>query len=115
MYSNAWRAVKYSPRETVTKRADFAWEWLDSIKLWWAHVTVMPEASKIDVFNKGIWKGLKGKILRGGHKDPNSIVGERLLWKKAQKNPRKKNTSDVINKIIPHCIPIVTIYEWRPW
>ena len=61
------------------------WEWLFSIKLWWAQVTVIPEASKIAVFNKGIWNGLNEIIPAGGHDAPNSIAGERLLWKKAQK------------------------------
>ena len=32
------------------------------------------------VFNRGICKGLNGKITVGGHKDPISTVGERLLW-----------------------------------
>jgi hypothetical protein len=44
----------------------------------------------------------------GGQIIPNSIAGERLLWKKAQKNEMKKNTSEIINKIIPHRSPIVT-------
>jgi hypothetical protein len=30
------------------------------------------------------------------------------MWKKAQKKLRKKKTSDVINKIIPHRNPKVT-------
>ena len=83
-------------------------EWFLFIKLWWAQVTVTPEASKIAVFNKGIWNGLKGIIPIGGHIDPNSMAGERLLWKKAQKKEIKKNTSEIINKIIPHRNPIVT-------
>jgi hypothetical protein len=62
------------------------------------------------VFNRGIWKGLKAKIPIGGQVAPNSIVGDRLLWKKAQKKETKKNTSDTINKIIPHRKPIVTGY-----
>lgn len=90
-------------------------EWFPSIRLWCAHVTVTPEANKIAVFNKGTWKGLKGIIPVGGHVAPNSIAGERLLWKKAQKNETKKNTSETINRIIPHRKPIVTGYEWRPW
>jgi len=35
-------------------------------------------------------------------------VGDNLLWKKAQKKEIKKNTSEIINKIIPHRKPIVT-------
>jgi hypothetical protein len=45
---------------------------------------------------------------------PISIVGERLLWKKAQKNLIKKNTSEVINKIIPHRKPLVTKLVCNP-
>jgi hypothetical protein len=58
---------------------------LFSSKPWWAHVTVFPDANKIAVFSKGICRGLNGIILVGGHVEPNSIVGDSLLWKKAQK------------------------------
>lgn len=44
----------------------------------------------------------------GGHAHPNSGVGDRLLWKNAQKNAKKNRTSEVINKIIPHRSPLVT-------
>jgi len=85
-----------------------------SIKPWWAHVTVTPEANKIIVFKRGTWKGLNGITPWGGHCKPNSIVGERLLWKKAQKKEKKNNTSDVINRIIPHRNPFATINVCRP-
>ena len=52
--------MKYSPKITVSVRLWRAWEWLDSIREWCAHVTVAPDASRIAVFNKGIEKGLKG-------------------------------------------------------
>jgi hypothetical protein len=42
------------------------------------------------------------------------MAGERLLWKKAQKKDRKKSTSEVINKIIPHRNPIPTFHVWSP-
>lgn len=45
---------------------------------------------------------------------PISTVGDRLLWKKAQKKEIKKNTSEVINKIIPHRMPFETDNEWSP-
>jgi len=51
----------------------------------------------------------------GGHIAPSSIAGERLLWKNAQKKEIKKNTSEIINKIIPHRNPIVTEYVCKPW
>lgn len=89
--------------------------WLFSIKLWWAHVTVTPDANKIAVFKRGIWKGLKAIIPTGGQVIPNSIVGERLLWKKAQKKEIKKKISETINKIIPHRKPKVTGNVCNPW
>jgi hypothetical protein len=60
------------------------------------------------VFSKGTWKGLKIRTPIGGQVLPNSIVGERLLWKKAQKNLTKKKISETINKIIPQRKPKVT-------
>lgn len=43
------------------------------------------------------------------------MKGDKLLWKKAQKNEIKKNTSEIMNKIIPHRNPNVTGIVWRPW
>jgi hypothetical protein len=57
---------------------------------------------------------LNGVIPVGGHVEPNSIAGDRLLWKKAQKNEMKKNTSEMMNKIIPHRNPFVTIFVCSP-
>lgn len=91
------------------------WVWLFSIILWWAHVTVIPDASRIAVFKSGICIGLNGLIPIGGQIIPNSIVGASLLWKNAQKNEMKKNTSDTINKIIPHRKPMLTIEVCIPW
>lgn len=51
----------------------------------------------------------------GGHADPSSIVGERLLWKNAQKNDAKNSTSEIINRIIPHRNPLVTVLVCNPW
>jgi hypothetical protein len=91
------------------------WEWFFSIKLWWAHVTVTPDDSKIAVFKRGTWNGLNVIIFNGGQFFPISIVGDRLLWKKAQKNLRKKKISEMINKIIPHRRPIETEFVCNPW
>lgn len=91
------------------------WEWLPSIRPWWAHVTVTPEANKIAVFNKGTWNGLNGIIPIGGQEAPNSIAGDNLLWKKAQKKETKKKISETINKIIPHRNPKVTGWVCNPW
>jgi len=51
----------------------------------------------------------------GGQVDPNSIVGDKLVWKNAQKNDTKNKTSDTMNSIIPHCSPFVTIFVCNPW
>jgi len=91
------------------------WVWLFSIKAWCDHVTLMPEESRIKVFNKGTWETLKGIIPEGGQKKPISKVGESLLWKKAQKKEKKNNTSEVINKIIPQRRPLITCKVWSPW
>jgi hypothetical protein len=85
-----------------------------SISLWWAHVTVTPDASKTAVFNSGILNGFKGLIPVGGQQHPSSGVGDNLLWKNAQKNAKKNKTSDVINRIIPHRNPVVTCDVWCP-
>lgn len=79
-----------------------------SIKVWCAQVTVTPEASSTAVFSKGMENGFKGSIPIGGQQHPNSGLGASLLWKKAQKNAKKNNTSDAINRIMPHRSPLET-------
>lgn len=75
----------------------------------------IPEARRIVVLSKGIWIGLKVWILLGGQIIPTSILGESLLCRKAQKKEMKKNTSETINRIIPHCSPLTTLFECIPW
>ena len=82
---------------------------------WWAQVTVAPELSKTAVFNKGIENGSKGLTPIGGQTAPISIVGAKLLWKKAQNKEKNKQTSDTINNIIPYFKPRFTISVWCPW
>jgi len=67
------------------------------------------------VFKRGTWKGLKIRIPIGGQVLPSSIEGDRLLWKKAQKNLIKKKISETINKIIPQRNPMVTKAVCNPW
>lgn len=67
------------------------------------------------MFNKGTEKGLKTLIPVGGQHLPNSTVGAKLLWKKAQKKERKKKISETMNKIIPQRNPSSTIEECKPW
>ena len=71
-------------------------------------MTVTPEARRTAVFNKGSLNGFSGVLPAGGQQHPSSGVGDKLLWKNAQKNAKKKRTSDVINRIIPHRRPLVT-------
>ena len=87
---------------------------LPAVSLWWAHVTVTPEASRTAVLRRGTENGLIGVTPEGGHVDPSSMVGDSLLWKNAQKKAKKNSTSDVINRIIPHRSPIVTDFVWCP-
>jgi hypothetical protein len=107
-YSFAWRNVKYKPKATVNSRAWIVFIRFWFINLWWAHVTVTPDASNVAVFKRGTLNGFSGLIPAGGHAHPISGVGAKLLWKNAQKNAKKNKTSDVINKIIPHRSPVVT-------
>jgi len=41
----------------------------------------------------------------GGHTLPINILGDKLAWKNAQKNPTNSINSEIINKITPttHC------------
>lgn len=115
MYSNPWNIEKIAPREIVENKEKAAHEKFSFKIAWWDQVTVTPEERSKIVFNKGILIGLNVLILRGGHAWPNSMVGEILLWKNAQKNEAKNNTSEEINRIIPVFSPVITIFEWCPW
>lgn len=57
------------------------------------------------MLRRGTSNGLRGVMPTGGQQPPSSGVGARLEWKKAQKNPKKKKTSEVINRTIPHRRP----------
>lgn len=108
IYSPACRMVKYAPRMIVNVRAWIVFIRFVSIRLWWAHVTVTPDAKRTAVFRSGMLNGFRGVIPIGGQQQPSSWVGANLLWKNAQKKAKKNSTSDVINKIIPHRNPVVT-------
>jgi len=84
------------------------------IRAWWDQVTVTPDLKRIKVLRSGTSNALKVKIDTGGQTFPISGVGLNLLWKKAQKNLRKKKISDTINKAIPQRKPSSTIEEWSP-
>lgn len=51
-----------------------------SMMLWWAQVTVMPDARRTAVFKRGTLKGSSVVIPVGGQQPPNSGVGARLAW-----------------------------------
>lgn len=78
-------------------------------------MTETPEDRRIIVFKRGTWSGLNTLIPKGGHIRPISLIGDKLEWKKAQKKEKKKKISEIINKIIPHRIPLITFIEWSPW
>lgn len=48
--------------------------------LWWAQVTVTPEARRTAVFSRGTSNGLRVVIPVGGQQPPNSGVGAKLEW-----------------------------------
>lgn len=49
-----------------------------SMMLWWAQVTVTPEARRTAVFRRGTSNGLRGVMPVGGQQPPSSGVGARL-------------------------------------
>ena len=66
------------------------------------------------MLSNGNSKGLIASIPIGGHFAPNSIVGDKALWKKAQNIARKNNASDTINKPTPILKPRCTANVWFP-
>merc|ERR1719436_865900 len=74
----------------VTSNASWDLEKSPSISAWCAQVTLTPEESKIIVFIRGTLKGSKASIPIGGHRQPSSTLGDRLLWKKAHLGTRWK-------------------------
>ena len=60
IYSLAWRNVKYAPRVIVRVRAWIVFFRLCSRRLWWAHVTVTPDARSVAVFRSGTLYGFSG-------------------------------------------------------
>lgn len=114
MYSDSCRAVKYTPSAIVIIRAYVDSFLLPFIKAWCDHVTVTPDANSTAVFSRGTSNGLSGSTPVGGHSAPNSGAGTRLTWYRVQKNPKKKNTSDTMNSIIPYRMFFCTPFVWCP-
>jgi len=80
-YSTAWNIVNTAANITVATKPYKAPFLFPCIKEWWAYVTVTPDDNSNTVFNKGNSKGLIASIPIGGHWAPNSIVGDKALWK----------------------------------
>lgn len=75
---------------------------------------VAPEDSKIEVLSKGTSNGLIAIMPAGGHIEPTSIFGLNDEWKNAQKNPKKKKSSEQINNSIPMRKPLSTFIVCLP-
>lgn len=103
--------MKYPPRRVVHVRAVEASLSFPEVNLWWAQVTVTPEARSTAVLSRGTEKGLIGSIPGGGQVQAICGVGARLLWKKAQKKPKKNMISEIIKRIIPNFSPLRTKEE----
>src|SRR5579859_3588373 len=97
LYSKACTEVKQRPRKTVTTRPWRVPLRLPSISAWCAHVTVVPDSSRISVLRKGNANGSKGWMLGGGQTPPIAGLGNRLDEKKAQKKAAKNITSEAMN------------------
>ena len=114
LYSIAWNNVKTAANITVAiepYKDPVLFPW---IKEWWAYVIVAPLDNNITVLSKGNSKGFIGSIPIGGHCPPNSTVGVKALWKKAQNIAIKNNASETINKITPKFNPFCTAKVWLP-
>lgn len=114
LYSIPWKKVNITAKRTVNIPPIIAAFLLPFIKAWWEYVIVDPLDNNITVLSKGNSKGLIGSIPKGGHCAPNSGVGLKALWKKAQKIAKKNKASDNINNITPTFIPLCTANEWSP-
>lgn len=106
--------MKYNPRITVITSLHTVCDKFILISELCLHVMEIPDDNKIIVFSNGIPIGLNVKIPLGGHCIPISIVGDSLLWRNAQKNDLKNSTSEVMNKIIPHFILLITFLVCKP-
>ena len=66
------------------------------------------------MLSKGTSNGLIAVTPTGGHVDPTSTLGLSEAWKNAQKNARKKNTSEEINNTMPIRMPLSTFRVCLP-
>lgn len=75
---------------------------------------VTPDDNNITVFNNGNSKGFIASIPIGGQSAPSSIVGDKELWKKAQKIAKKNIASEIIKRSTPIFKPFCTASVWFP-
>ena len=107
-YSYACSAVNQAPSNTVIIRDCHASFPSPFRSLWCDQVRETPEERRMAVFRRGTPQGCIGVIPVGGHVIPISAVGERALWKKAQKKLKKNMTSDNIKSTNPILMPRTT-------
>ena len=108
------RHVKYTPSATVEISEIWASSQRRPIRAIWAQVIVAPDARRMVVLSRGTSKGLIALIPTGGHTLPTSMLGLREAWKNAQKNAKKKKTSEQINNTIPMRNPRSTLRVCLP-
>jgi len=108
-YSIPCKIVNTTPKITVKIKPKIVFFVSPVIIALCDQVTVAPELKSMAVFNKGTSKGFNTSIPTGGQTEPNVTSGPNEEWKKAQKNEKKNNTSDVINNIIPIFKPFCTL------
>jgi len=77
-------------------------------------VNIDPSAKSRTVLSKGNSKALIASIPLGGHWAPSSTVGDKALWKYAQKMAKKNKASDTINNATPMFSPLCTANVWLP-
>jgi hypothetical protein len=75
---------------------------------------VKPEDNNNTVFNNGKENESTTFKFKGGQIPPSSTPGNQHLWKKAQKNLKKKKTSEIIIKNIAIYIFLATTELWKP-
>jgi len=113
-YSINCSIEKYIPSKIVNIVDKMAIFRLPDNKLWWASVTEIPELNRIAVFSSGMLSGSIVWIPIGDQIQPNSGVGVRLLWKKAQKKAAKKQIFLVINSNMPRRRPFCVLFVCFP-
>jgi len=114
MYSKNWIIVNEKPRPNVITILITLSKKLELSKDMWPHVIEAPLARSNVVLSRGTSSGSSEESPAGGHTEPNSTLGLREEWKKAQKNEKNKQTSLIMNRIIPNRKPSSTLYVCLP-